>query len=127
MTFDSFKREILSESLVCGSAADSMTVAVESKKTTKLIAAAALVVHDKGPQWAIDNPDEFQDSMFKYLGWAVRVALMFVPGGVFVTLARILVPVIIEVLRRQFSSMSATAVAVDFDCMATEARRILKG
>lgn len=127
MTFDGFKREVLAASLVCGRPESSMLVAMESRRSSRLIAAAALVVRDKGAQWVIDNPDAFQKRLFKYLGWIASLALMFGGGGPLIVIARLLIPIIVEVLQRQFSVAGASSMSIDFDAMAGEARRVLKG
>ena len=127
MNFRDFEQEVLSASLVCGSPDDAMLVAIENKRSSKLIAAAALVVRDRGPAWAIDNPKAFRKEMFKYLGWLASLALMFAGGGPFVVVARVLIPVILDVLQRRFAVAGAVGMSSEFDAMADDARRILKG
>jgi hypothetical protein len=127
LTFAQFKESIEREAFTCAATADSMTVAAEPEKSSKFIAAAALAIHDKGATWCIQHPKAFQSEVIKYLGWAVRIALMFSGGGTFVVIARVLLPIIIEVLHRQFSVCGVSSVANDFARMETEARRVLKG
>jgi hypothetical protein len=124
VTFDGFKREVLAASLVCGRAEGAMLVAMEPRRSSRLIAAAALVVRDKGAQWVIDA---FRKRLFKYLGWIASLALMFGGGGPLIVIARLLIPIIVEVLQRQFSVAGASSMSIDFDAMAGEARRVLKG
>jgi len=127
MTFDQYRNEILTQSLICGTPADCTAMEDNYDQSNKLIAASALVIQDKGWQWAIDNPKAFRTAIFKYLGWAARIALVFTPASPWVVIARFLIPVIIEVLQRQYAVNQYGSATVDFDVMATHARRILKG
>lgn len=126
MNFEEFKDAVTRDAYTCGARSATRVLLDRDKRGDKLIAAAALVIADKGVAWAVGNRAAFQSEIFKYLGWAARLALLFV-GGPWGLAARLLVPVIIELLRRQFSASGYGAEATAFVAMSDDAKQVLRG
>lgn len=127
MTFDEFQSLVRQNTFACGGSTASRAVFDNPNQSTRVMAAAALVLADKGVGWAVENPKAFRREIWKYLGWAARIALLFAPSGVLVTVAGFLIPVIVAILERQFSTGGYVMASIDFSEMADEARQVLKG
>lgn len=104
-------------------------VDLHGKQARQMTAAAALVVDDRGVEWCRRHPREFREAIFRKLGFWANLALgllgLFTGGGVWLTLARILIPAVLSFL----SDRSAGIVfgAGSDNTLPTEALEILKG
>jgi hypothetical protein len=103
----------------------------DDKRAKQVIAACAVVIRDRGAEWCRDNPSLFRSDVLKQLGMAVRIALFVAGmfgGGIWLTLLRWILPVVIEWLTNTYAAVGATGdvAAVNFDAIGYEAWRFLE-
>lgn len=98
-------------------------------KADKVLAAAAIVIADKGPDWCIANPRAFTDLVKANLGTVVRVVLTVVSlltgGGTWLLLLRTLLPAVLEYLAQRRSVYGSSDS--DLNELRAHARLILEG
>jgi len=150
MDFDQYHSSVLEHAIAFGDAA---TVArairkpghrpkrkkpsrslLERPEAKQLTAAAALVISERGEEWCLAHPIEFRAEVVKHLGTIAQIAitlLSFVTGvgGVWVLLARILIPAILSFLSARVRPMSGAAPASpdDWHGVTSKAQQILRG
>lgn len=131
MNFSTFRNTVRQRAMVCGGRS-SYALMRHRRKSDKVTAAAVLVLRDRGPAWALANPGQFQSEVLQYLGLATRLALfvggLFLGGGsIWLTLARILLPIVRNIVTDKSTSAGFGAAKIEIDGMAVDAHRTLKG
>lgn len=108
MRFDDYRREILQSCLICGG--DTANVVFKNeRKTSAVIAAAAIVASERGAGWCADNPQAFIEETLGKLSFWIKVA-MFITGifmggsSIWFTIAQWVLPVVIDWLTGQQSA-----------------------
>lgn len=146
MDFESYHAAIVSRSRTCSSAARGFRRRrrkvkerdLTGAKARRITAAAALVIAERGEKWCRRNPLAFEAAVLSRLGLVVNIAItilgIFTGGGIWIALAKILIPAVIWFLNDRTSADSAAdlqygedSLRGDFSSLTTEANRILKG
>jgi hypothetical protein len=107
---------------------------LERPEAKQLTAAAALVIAERGEEWCLAHPTEFRSALIKHLGTIAQIVLTvagFVTGtgGVWMILAKILIPAILSYLstRSRPKFGAAAASPDDWRSVTGTAQQILRG
>lgn len=119
MRFDDYRRDILQGCLVCGG--DTANVVFKNeRKTSAVIAAAAIVASERGVAWCDANRASFIEETLGKLSFWIKVA-MFVAGlfmggsSIWFTIAQWVLPVIVDWLcGQQAAGVCGAAPGDDF-------------
>jgi hypothetical protein len=103
-------------------------------KARRITAAAALVIADRGEEWCRRNPQAFEASVLSHLGTIANIAItlfgIFSGGGIWIALAKILIPAVITFLVDRAMTPPGVFGGVlvdDFESLYDEASQIVKG
>lgn len=122
MNFETFATAIRTQAFVCGNSPSQQDTA----KANKVIAAAALVMCERGSRWCVEHPEEFRAELLKTLGTAVKIAVfvigLFGGASIWLTIVGWVVPAVLNWLATQQHVYGAC----DFTALASEANEILK-
>lgn len=107
---------------------------LDRPEAKQITAAAALVIAERGEDWVCAHPREFRTEIIQHLGTIAQIAitvLSFVTGagGVWVILARILIPAILSFLSSRSRPMfgAEPASPSDWQGVTETAQQILRG
>jgi len=116
--YAAFRRSVLTSiNLASGYAA---TKAADSfGRTDRVIAAAALVLSEKGPLWCLDNPQAYRDLTLSKLGPWVKLAATLVglfTGGstIWISLLALVIPAVLELLETRRQSYGGQTYCGDY-------------
>lgn len=129
--YAAFRRSVLTRiNLAAGVAA---TREPTDDKPDRVIAAAALVLSERGPQWCLDNPTAYRDLTLKKLGPFIKIAatlLGILTGGstIWLSLAASIIPAILELLQTRRQSFGSGSYCGDYGpAFGAAAANALKG
>ncbi len=107
---------------------------LERPEAKQLTAAAALVIAERGEKWCLAHPIEFRSALIKHLGTIAQIVLTvagFVTGtgGVWMILAKILIPAILSYLstRSRPKFGDAPSSPDDWHGVTGTAQKIIRG
>ncbi|MFM7011235.1 MAG: hypothetical protein ACKO0Z_18240 [Betaproteobacteria bacterium] len=114
ISFDDFEHSIIARTVGFGkpgSHAGYRSVCRESRdyaKVTPILAAAAIVIRDKGAQWCLSDESRFLQEIVRslnfWLGLGIVIATIATGGVVWIAIAKFVLPYILEFLREQMAS-----------------------
>jgi hypothetical protein len=127
MNFEQWRLEISRRAFACGGTRD-----FSDKEQDAVIAAAAVVLAKKGPEWCASHPEAFKAAVGNQLGAWVRVALwiarLFMGSNPILLLLGFILPVIVDFLVEHIELASTGAcAAMDWNTMGKEAEQFMKG
>lgn len=102
-------------------------------RTDKVIAAAALVIAARGPQWCLDHPQAFaaaaQSQLSLWIKLGITLASVLIPGGsLWVGLLAAVIPAVLDLLHARSQSYGGTeSHDAEFNAVfAAEARTVFE-
>lgn len=83
-------------------------------RTDRVIAAAAVVLSERGPQWCLDNPKGFTDAVQLSLGTWVKIGIalagLFTGGGsIWISLIGEVIPAVLELLQERLRAVASVS------------------
>ena len=150
MNFETYHKSVVSRSLSFSSAARTFArrpilnrkfPELNGAKARKVTSAAVLVINERGEEWCRRHPQQFESEVLSRLGTVANIAItilgFFSGGGIWMTLAKILIPAVITLLNDRARWMKNSAFSIsssgearcagDLSGLAAEAEQNLKG
>lgn len=126
MTLNQFQSEILRRSLVCGGKCPKQ---YSDARTKDVLAAAAVLIKQHGPEYCINNQKWFVDNVLKSLGFWTGLAKVLLAltgvGSIYLAIATWVIPIVIDWLREKM--LDTAFSSVNWSEFVPDAETHLKG